>query len=328
LIRTKSTSGGFFSALAVQILRMGGIVFAAGYSDSMNVIHKKATKIDELNDLYGSKYVQSDLSTIFTEIRNMLSKKEIVLFVGTPCQVEGLLHFLGDKKNDLLYTADFVCYGVASPKLYREWLNQLEDKYQCNISYINFRDKKYGYAGVNCKVDFANGKILQDKFEAKSFLKTMFSHFGLRPSCYECQFRSRLKICDFTMGDMWEIGQYDINMDDDRGTTNLQINTIKGKKIFETIKRDLNFCFIDLLSGVQLEEKSRKNAKKIEVPKQREEFFKDSVSMNYSFLIQKYLPQSIKESAASILKPLIVKVPHSQVFFRTLKRLKMNKTKR
>ncbi len=60
-----STSGGMFGLLAEQVIASGGTIWAAGFDDAAIVVHKKSRKLDELDDLYGSKYVQSDLKDTF-----------------------------------------------------------------------------------------------------------------------------------------------------------------------------------------------------------------------------------------------------------------------
>ena len=47
-------------------------------------------------------------------VRHYLDQGRRVLFSGTPCQVDGLYHFLGEHPERLL-TCDVVCSGVSSP---------------------------------------------------------------------------------------------------------------------------------------------------------------------------------------------------------------------
>jgi coenzyme F420-reducing hydrogenase beta subunit len=327
-IRKISTSGGIFAAIASKILNMGGSVWAVGFDKDLTVIHKKATSLSEMDDMYGSKYVQSELRETFNEIKQELKKNEKpLLFVGTPCQVEGLLHYVGTD-NGNLFTIDLVCYGVPSPKLYKKWIETIERKHKKKIKCVYFRDKKYGYAGVNIKIAFTDDSFLEDRIEVKTFCKTMFSHIGLRPSCYECPFRGRKRKCDFTLGDLWEIGDYSTDMDDNKGTTKLQIYSEKGMSLFEAIRTDLIVCHMESLVGDRLIEKLDREKYSISMPAKREMFFKDSNIMDYEELIDKYLPTSIKEQLAIWLKPVILKTPISESFFRALKKLKAKRFSR
>lgn len=323
-VRKISTSGGAFGALAAEIIKRGGFVWAAGFDENMTVCHKKAENTEELTKMYGSKYVQSNLRDTFKEIKYALSHTDLpVLFVGTPCQVEGLVHSVTTKEREKLYTADLICYGVPSPGLYTKWLEAIEKRHHSKVEKIYFRDKKYGYAGVNIKLMLADGKKLEDRLEVKTFVKSMFSHIGLRPSCYECPLRGRKKVCDFTLGDMWEIGQYSKELDDNLGTTSVRVYSKKGEKLLEDIKPSLRICKVTELAGEDLIEKLQNEKFSFEIPEKRKAFFEDAKQISYNELIKKYLPTKPKEVLAIWLKPVIVKLPLSEVFFRTLKKFKI-----
>lgn len=326
-IRKKSTSGGLFSVIAEAIIQKGGIVWAAGFDESLTVIHKEACSVSELDGMWGSKYVQSDLRGAFKNITEKLKKGFTVLFAGTPCQIEGLLNCVPEKLQSALYTLDFVCYGVPSPILYKRWIETIIKKHKIKVININFRDKKYGYSGVNCRLVLENGTVLEDKLETKSFLKTMFSKICLRMSCYDCFCRGKAKRSDFTLGDMWDVGLYSKEMDDDKGTTRVQINTEKGKQLFDSLNNIVKFR-IGKLYGKDLEEQ-RKSEKRITLKhKKYDEFVRDIDKLDYDELIYKYLPPTKKEIIGCIFKPILGKMPFSKYFFRWLKRKKIAKSKK
>ncbi|WP_270706625.1 Coenzyme F420 hydrogenase/dehydrogenase, beta subunit C-terminal domain [Clostridium fessum] len=329
-VRKVSTSGGMFGLLAEQVISSGGTIWAAGFDDTAIVVHKEAREFDELNDLYGSKYVQSDLKDTFKKIRQeLITSDKTVLFVGTPCQVEGLLYYLGKKEKEHLLTVDLVCYGVPSPGLYKEWIQDIAQKHGSKVSRVYFRDKKYGYAGVNIKVMLQNGQALEDIVDVKTYTKTMFSKLGLRPSCYKCVYRGRNKMSDFTIGDFWQIGDYSKQMDDDRGTSIVQINTRKGEDFLNDIGSEkIKKIHVETLENDDLKSKIYKEDYTFEIPKNRSQFFEDSGRMSYDDLIQKYLPASRKDKMATALKPIIHKMPFSHFFFRTMKKVRMNRRKR
>lgn len=324
--RTKSTSGGFFLSVAKKIVEQNGVVYAAGFDQNMKVVHKKASQIEELNGLQGSKYVQSYLGKIFTEIKELLEGGTKVLFVGTPCQVEGILSYIEPNYQELLYTIDFTCYGVPSPKLYSEWISLLESKYKKKIKHINFRDKKYGYAGVNIRIDFEDGKKLEDRFDAKSFLKTMFSNICLRESCYNCFVRGKNKKNDITMGDMWDIGNYNNNLDDDLGTTKIMIHTEKGLELFNQIEGTKEY--IKTYDDKELEQLRKSETYIVKQNERHNDFVRDTDIMSYEELIKKYLPPSNKDRVANITKPIINKLPFAKMFFKNLKKKKMENIKK
>ena len=64
-IRRRSSSGGVFFALALSVLKQGGVVCAAKYSKDFEVIHSIATTKEELLDYCGAKYAQSKTGKCF-----------------------------------------------------------------------------------------------------------------------------------------------------------------------------------------------------------------------------------------------------------------------
>lgn len=142
-MRLSSSSGGVFPLLAEYTLSLGGIIFGAAFDNDLTVVHIGINSVTEINKLQGSKYVQSRIGNVFYQIKNELEKGRYVLFVGTPCQVNGLLHFL-PHLYEKLFTVDFICHGVPSPKVWREYLKELTCQYGniINPSKCTFRSKK------------------------------------------------------------------------------------------------------------------------------------------------------------------------------------------
>ena len=148
VVRTKNrhflevcTSGGVFTSLAHEFVRDNGVVYGAIYDSNFNVIHSRVDNIEYIEDLAGSKYVQSFLGDTFKRVKKDLVEKQNVLFCGTPCQVAGLKAFL-QKNYDNLYCVDLVCHGVPSPKIWRAYLKLIQEK-NGKLSYVNFRSKYY-----------------------------------------------------------------------------------------------------------------------------------------------------------------------------------------
>ncbi len=121
-----SRSGAAFIAISDRILEKGGVVYGAGYTDHFRVVHKRATNKEERDEFKGSKYVQSDLTGVFRQVKKDLQDGLIVLFSGTPCQTSGLASYVGNKLRENLYLVDIVCHGVPSPFLWRDYIAYVE----------------------------------------------------------------------------------------------------------------------------------------------------------------------------------------------------------
>ena len=139
----KSTSGGMFQALARKILREGGIVCAARQFDDCDLHHVIVKNEHELELCLKSKYYQSNVGRIYSEIKTYLREGTKVLFCGTPCQVAGLMAFLV-KTYDNLITCDLICHGVPSKKIVARYISDKEKRYGAKVTEILFRDKSLG----------------------------------------------------------------------------------------------------------------------------------------------------------------------------------------
>lgn len=142
----KSRSGAAFVAISDYILEQGGVIYGAGYKDHFRVAHKRATTKEERDEFRGSKYVQSDLTGVFRQVKEDLKNGLTVLFSGTPCQTSGLNAYVGKRLRENLILVDIICHGVPGPFLWRDYIAYLERKQGDQIVTVNFRDKElYGW---------------------------------------------------------------------------------------------------------------------------------------------------------------------------------------
>lgn len=131
--------------LAQVVINQQGIVYGAAFDKNFHVIHRGVDSIQRLDLLRGSKYVQSETDFTFSEVKKWLKEGRKVMYVGTPCQIEGLYNYLGNKKTDNLILVDFVCHGVPSPKVWNLYLEDIRKRYNSKIECIFFRDKSHGW---------------------------------------------------------------------------------------------------------------------------------------------------------------------------------------
>lgn len=320
--RRMSTAGGVFSLLANLVIEeKNGFVYAVGFNNT-TILHKRAEEKYQLEEMRGSKYVQSEMGDIFKEVKQNLLYGNECLFVGTPCQVYGLSKYIGNSKlRNHLILVDLLCLGVSSPLLYEKWVCYIENKYRKSVRRVYFRDKSYGYATANVRVEFDNGKFIEQKYDAKSLMKTFFSGYNMRPICYDCPFRCVGRVSDFTIGDFHQIGQFNREMDDDMGTTCVWVHSKKGKDVFSQLEKKMNYITIEEQCSSTLDTISKKTS----IPKDRKLFWKDSNRMNYAEFSKKWAKNNFSSVAANILKPIINKMPFRRWIFTLIKRRKQKK---
>lgn len=72
----------------------------------------------------------------------------------------------------------------------------------------------------------------------------------LRESCYNCQFRKKHRISDFTFADFWGINDIIPEMNDEKGTSLIFIHSEKGKKIFKNINNKIIFKSVEFYDAI------------------------------------------------------------------------------
>ena len=311
-VRKDSTSGGFFSVIANYVINMNGYVCGVSYDENKNICHKIIDKNGHISEFRGSKYVQSNQDGIFLKIKEILNYGSLVLYSGTPCQVEGLLNFL-QKPYDNLITVDLVCHGVGSEKYWNKYKEYMEWKYNSKIKSISFREKTYGYNSSCMSISFYNGKKSRKGHNGDKYLLPFFSDYILRPSCYSCNVKKIDRKSDFTMGDFWDSSNLNNNFKKANGCTFLMCNSKKSIKIFNQLKKEITFESISIREGLLIN--SGKNysmiLKSTNRPDDRNNFFRDLNEVDYKNipkLVKKYMPLTLKEKTACIVKPLLYKL--------------------
>lgn len=254
-IREKSSSGGIFTEIARSVLAQGGKVYGAAYAKDFSVYHTCATTEDELAQLRGAKYAQSDLQDCFVKIREHIKEETLVMFVGTPCQVAGLKAFL-KKDYDNLLCVDFVCHGVPSPvawKKYVQYRAEQDNKGEIPVR-INLRSKHTGWS----RYQYSNlYEYIDKKYSAKSgedlFMRLFVGDFINRESCTNCSFKGYHRVSDLTLADFWGIWDIIPDMDDNKGISLVLVHSDKGEKLIS----DISDCVVK--QSVTLQQASQQN---------------------------------------------------------------------
>lgn len=236
--RQRSSSGGIFSELAQHVLNTGGVVFGAAFAEDFSVHHVMISRADQLTQLRGSKYLQSATEDTFREVRTLLEDGREVLYTGVACQIAGLKQYLRrDYPN--LYTVDVLCHGVPSPKVWRIYLGHLSALHDSAVQCVDFRCKDTGWKHFSMKICFENGKTYSNPLSEDAFLRLFLENICLRPSCHSCQFKQFPRPSDITIGDAWGIGSIFPNLDDNKGTSLIMVNSQKGHSLLNQIQNHL-----------------------------------------------------------------------------------------
>ena len=228
-IKAQSSSGGIFTALAEQVLDRQGIVFGAAFLADLSVAHIAAENSETLSKLRGSKYVESDASACYAQVKKALQAGRQVLFSGTPCQNEALAAYLGKAYENLLLV-DFICHGAPSPLVWKEYLHWQEQKHHSKPVKANFRNKTDGWDRFSLSLRFADGTEYRERFDRDCYMRAFLKNLSLRDSCYRCSFKTMNRCSDLTLSDYWGINKISPEKNDNTGVSAVYIQSEKGRK--------------------------------------------------------------------------------------------------
>ena len=238
-VRSKSTSGGAFSALAEWVIRRKGIVYGCVFDNHFSPVHIGTDSLEGVSAMRGSKYAQSDIGFIYRDIGIKLSEGRYVLFTGTPCQVAALYSYLGKDDTSKLLTADLICHGVPSAMALSKYKDFLEKKYHSEIESFKFRSKYYGWTKPAVEVRFKNGEI-DRRLTGRNVYYANFNEGNLqRLSCFHCKYSCESRIGDITIGDFWGFGKANLKMSYQEGLSCCLLNTRKAVDIFNSLNLDV-----------------------------------------------------------------------------------------
>lgn len=301
----ESTSGGAFTAIAEYVIKHNGIVYGAIMDpNTLFVHHQGIDNIDELYLFRNSKYVQSDIGTCYKEAREYLQKNRLVCFSGTPCQIEGFIHFLGNGYQSLkehLILVDVVCRAVPSPGIWKKYTDQIQ-KDHGKIRNVRFRDKELGYQYSTMVIQTEDGVTQREAIESSLWLRMFFSGMIIRPSCTQCKFRSPYRKSDITLWDCFPTYRFDKKIDEDAGTTRVLIHSETGRKVFNEIRNDLLVEQIDVQEAIANVREMRLSPS---ANSKKNQFYDEVDSAGLKVAAEQYFPitkkQKVKKEARQVL---------------------------
>lgn len=298
-IRLESSSGGIFTLIAEYILDNNGIIYGAAFNDNWDVEHIRIDNKDDLSKLRTSKYVQSNINNTYKLAKKDLDDGRKVLFTGTPCQVNGLYSFL-NKEYSNLYTQDIICHGVPSPKVWKKYLDFRKKKDSASPMRINFRQKDEGWNLYALLLQY-NNNAYKTNHNDDLFMQAFLRDACLRDSCYDCSFKEKNRKTDITLADFWGINNVVPEINDDKGTSLVIVNTEKGQDLINNIKDNMVYKEVDFEQSIQYNKAMYQSATK---PQLREEFFDNLDKLEFDELVEKY---TLKPNRPNIFRRILRK---------------------
>ncbi|MBR1889686.1 MAG: Coenzyme F420 hydrogenase/dehydrogenase, beta subunit C-terminal domain [Alloprevotella sp.] len=316
-IRRESSSGGAFSAFASFVLSQGGCVVGAAYGKDLHIEHIVVETEEELRRLRLSKYSQSFIGGVLSEVKSRLKAGQTVLFTGTPCQVSGLVRFLGRDYTNLI-TIDLICHGVPSPKFLQKYRESLEPRFG-KIDKIDFRNKRKGWYDNLRVVYTENGKSHAMRGHNDAYWVAFSRDTCLMESCYQCRAQGFPRCSTFTLADFWRIGHrvpFGHKDEIEKGISLIIVNDESKVSLLQELtgrlyleERTIDEAIGGNLSGVQSHHR----------PSDRSSFYADLEKMSWQGFRQRYLTPNTRER--------LVKMFRERLPFWLIKRIRLIKQK-
>ncbi|MBD3343446.1 MAG: 4Fe-4S dicluster domain-containing protein [Chitinivibrionales bacterium] len=161
-IRFDAASGGFVTGIILYLMDQkecdGAIVARTSQADPLHNESFLALTREELLDARGSRY--APVSNCVA-LKDVIGKKGRYVFVGTPCQIEGLVNlqkYYPELRENIILKIGFICLGTASRTSTRSYLAKYDVDIE-KIGKISYRGN--GWPGSFTVLDKDNNVLLR-----------------------------------------------------------------------------------------------------------------------------------------------------------------------
>ena len=186
---------------------------------------------------------------------------------------------------------------------YSAWIlsvTEYQAKMHSEVASVDFRNKKdFGWHDHVETLFFENGKTTSSQV----FKELFYGHTVLRPSCYECPYKSVIHPGDITIADYWGIEKAAPEFDDNKGVSLVLVNNEAGEKIFEKVKKRLIWKQTKLEDSMQPPLKAP-----FPKPDNREQFWSDFKNKSFEYVAKKYGGIGLKNDAKLLLSKIKRKI--------------------
>ena len=202
-----STSGGIASVLSQYIVAKGGVVYGCSVLPNIQISHIRVDKLENLHLLKGSKYVQSQIKDIIPQLRKDVQERNLVLFIGTPCQVAAIKQLYKTMPNNL-YLVDIICHGTPSNQFLKDYIQRNLKIDAARVTNVKFRlpDAFSLCVFEQDKLLYISNNLWTHRYE-DLYYNTFIDGYTYRDSCFSCHYAKSNRISDLTIGDFWGLGK-------------------------------------------------------------------------------------------------------------------------
>lgn len=198
--------------------------------------------------------------------------------------------------------AELMAQNKMSPVVWDKYLRWQEHKNHGKVVKVDFRNKKdFGWKDHVETIWFDNGKNVSSPI----FKNLFYGHMVLRPSCYECPYKSIMHPGDITIADYWGIEKAAPEFDDNKGVSLVLVNNEKADSIFENVKIELKWKSTRIEDSMQPPLKAP-----FPKPEGREQFWNDVNDKSFSYIARAYGDNGTANYIKKVLRRAKRKIQH------------------
>lgn len=237
-----STSGAMASVLSAYTIEQGGVVYGCSVLPGIEISHIRIDSIEDLYKLKGSKYVQSSILSVLSQIKADIKNGMKVLFIGTPCQVAAVKNMYRNQPDNL-FLVDIICHGTPSNAFLKKYI--INDKHinVRDVTNIRFREPGAYKLTISSRTEvlYKSSSLYEERYH-DLYLNTFIDGFTFRKSCYNCPYTNSKRISDITIGDFWGLGaEKPYNIPEHQyGVSAVLSITEKGQRLVNAVKDKIN----------------------------------------------------------------------------------------
>ena len=148
----------------------------------------------------------------------------------------------------------------------------------------------------------ANGNVFYEKHGDNVYMHGFLNDLYLRPSCYNCNFKTLHRASDITLADFWDIEKIMPDINTDKGVSFCWSSSEKGKQVLEYVLSKTDHCEVRLKEAIKHNSSAIKSVK---MHKNRDKFFErlNNSDADIISLIEKYYDnRSLRKRLSSKLR--------------------------